>query len=89
MTRDEIESRVEELEAESKYAEDSPGKLYLKTLKDAHDQCEDHPGAGEAYIRRWRAHRRQMAARDRRRAAEFDVTDESESATDGEGDGDP
>ena len=63
MTRDEIESRVEELEAESKYAEDSPGKLYLKTLKDAHDQCEDHPGAGEAYIRRWRAHRCQMAAR--------------------------
>jgi len=89
MTRDEIESRIEELEAESKYADDSPGQLYLKMLKDAHDHAEDHPGAGEAYIRRWRVHRRQMAARDRRRAAEFDVTDESESATDGNDDGGP
>jgi hypothetical protein len=71
MTRDEIESRVTDLEAEARYADDDPGELYMKMLESSSPFGDSFPGAREEYLRRYRTHKRREKRRERRRAERY------------------
>ena len=77
-TRRSIEKRLRDLEAETAYGDEDLGSLYMKMLKDASENAPDYPGAGEAYMRRWKQHVLRERLKELRRADRFG-DDESES----------
>jgi hypothetical protein len=76
---DDIRDRVETIEAEMKYVDDTPEDLYMKMLEDSSPEGGDFPGAADEYLRRYRAHQRQQERRRQHRRDHFGLAGEPES----------
>lgn len=71
-TANRIESRLAELEAETRYGDESIPDLYLKMLKDKSPTFpEEHPGVNTVFMRRYRAEKRRREAIDERRRERY------------------
>lgn len=67
-----LRRRIRELESSQGFGGDDPGELYLKMLQDSSEFGDDHPGAAEEYLRRYRLAKIREQIQDARRAERYD-----------------